>query len=189
MLVTMSWCIPSRTGMWAAAATMPWNASTESKYCVASVAGPHRDHRRPHRGDVVAGRPFERRLGQAELEIQPGFEQVQGMRGGRLKRQIQRSNPDLRGRAGHRDPAAWSWPDRHQVAVTQDAQRLVHHRRADAEPVHDLRAAPQVSPDREAGAEDLVFQIGRDAFRARRPQLQARDVARTASFGSQPALQ
>ena len=156
--------------MWAAAATTPWNASTASKNCVASVAGPHGDHRRPHRGDVVAGRPFERRLGQAELEIQPGFEQVQGVRGGGLKREIQRANPDLRRRAGHRDPAARSRPDRHQVAITQDAQRLVHHRRADAEPVHDLRAAPQVSPDGEAGAEDLVLQIGRDAFSARRPQ-------------------
>src|ERR1700684_2070014 len=29
--------------------------------------GPHRDHRRPHRSDVVASRTFESRLGHAEL--------------------------------------------------------------------------------------------------------------------------
>ena len=113
-------------------------------------ACPHGDHRRPHRGDVVAGRPLERRLGQPELEIQPGFEQVQGVRGGRLKPQIQRPHTDLRGRAGDGDPAARSRPNRHQIAITQDAQRLVHHRRADAEPVHDLRAAPEVRANRKA---------------------------------------
>jgi len=113
------------------------------------------------------GRALERRLRQTELEVQPGFEQVQWVRVGRLKRQIQRSQTDLRGRAGHGDPAAGAWPHGYQVAIAQDAQRLVHHRRADAKAVHDLRAAPQVGPDRQAGTEDFVFQIGRDPFSAR----------------------
>ena len=56
------------------------------------------------------------------------------------------------------------------ITVASAPQRLVHHRRADAEPVHDLRTATQVSPDRQAGAEDLVLQIGGDALSARRPQ-------------------
>jgi hypothetical protein len=113
---------------------------------------------------------FECCLGHAELEVQPRFEQVQWVRGGRLEPEIQRPKMDLRGCARHGDPPARSRPDGHQVAITQDTQRLVHHGRADAEPVHDLRATPQVGSDRKTRAEDLVFQISRDAFSSRRPQ-------------------
>ena len=130
--------------------------------------------------DVVASRPFECCLGHAEFEVQPGFEQVEGVRGGRLEPQIQRPNTNLRGCTRHGDPPARSRPDGHQVAITQDPERLVHHRRADAEPVHDLRATPQVGPDRQTRTEDLVFQIGRDAFSPRRPQ------CRLATLHAQP---
>jgi hypothetical protein len=123
-----------------------WNVSTASKNCAAVVLARMSDHRRSHRGDVVVGRPLERRLGQPELEVQPGFEQIQGMGWTAETRDPAR----LRGPAEvrwHSDAAARSRPDSHQVAITQDAQRLVHHRRADAEPVHELGSAAKVSPD------------------------------------------
>ena len=122
-------------------------------------AGPHLRHRGPHRGDIVARSSFERGLGHAELEIEARLEEVERMRVGRLKPEVQRPGPHLRRGIGHGDTATGSGSHRHQVAVAQDPQRLVHHRRADPESIHQLRAASEMRAHRKALGHDLLLEI------------------------------
>jgi len=103
----------------------------------------------PHGRDVRPGGPLERDGGQPGLQVHPRFE--------KLERWVPESwnhrsiaEPDLRGRAATEIP-----PPCRGVPLTSPrcagSAGLVHDRRADPEPVHELRPAAEVRADREPG--------------------------------------
>jgi hypothetical protein len=106
--------------------------------------------------------PLRRHHGEQHVELGPGLEQLLRLDGEPLVPHVDPAQAQLGRRAGHDHPAVRARPDRDQVALAQDAQRLVHHRRADLEAADQVGAQPEPRSARQPAGEDLALDVRRD---------------------------